>query len=175
MATHLGRPDARRRRRARRIGSGVVVCAVLLVAAACSSTDSASDDTSSPVGTDTAGTSAPATPAAGAPVPSPGCDGTATAGGAVTEEERTIDVDGTERWYLLTTPESNDGTTPLPVVFDWHGLMEGAAVHATMSQYSALAAEEGFVAVFPNGQGEPVRWDANPQNEPNADLAFFDF
>ncbi|MEZ5135769.1 MAG: prolyl oligopeptidase family serine peptidase [Acidimicrobiales bacterium] len=115
----------------------------------------------------TSGTSAP--PAA---VASAGC-GTSTQG-AVTEQERTLTVADQPRRYLLTVPEAHDGTTPLPVVFDFHGLMEGAEVHAGMSQYSALAAEEGFVAVFPHGTGTPIRWNANPLATTNDDLTYFD-
>ena len=34
-------------------------------------------------------------------------------GGSALNERRTVDVGGTERWYLLTTPAGNDGRTPL--------------------------------------------------------------
>ncbi|MCC5952937.1 MAG: prolyl oligopeptidase family serine peptidase [Acidimicrobiia bacterium] len=108
--------------------------------------------------------------AAAPPRPSAGCGTTEV--GAVRTEERTIDVDGTERWYLLTTPEEHDGTTPLPVVISFHGLMEGAIIHAEQSGFDELATEEGFVAVFPNGTGEPLRW--NIADGENPDLDFVD-
>jgi polyhydroxybutyrate depolymerase len=108
-------------------------------------------------------------PASGAPVASAGC-GTSEVG-AVVEEERTLDVDGVARRYLLTTPEAHDGAAPLPLVLDFHGLAEGAEIHAGMTQYSALAADEGFVVVFPHGTGEPVRWDTRV-DPTNADLAY---
>jgi polyhydroxybutyrate depolymerase len=116
-------------------------------------------------------TSAPPTESA-EPVPSAGC-GTSEAAAEV-EAERTFDQAGTERRYLLTVPSAHDGTTPLPVVFDFHGLLEGAEVHAGMSQYSALAEEEGFVVVFPHGTGEPLSWNINPDVSPNPDVEYFD-
>ena len=30
------------------------------------------------------------------------------------------------------------------------------------------------MVAFPNGTGEPVKWDANPSSDPNQDLAYFD-
>jgi polyhydroxybutyrate depolymerase len=120
--------------------------------------------------TEDTGSSEPTGPAE--PVASAGC-GTSTAEAAV-EEEHTLEVRGTERRYLLTTPSAHDGETPLPVVLDFHGLMEGAEVHATMTQWSALAEEEGVVAVFPHGTGDPVRWDVGLDAEANDDLAYTD-
>jgi polyhydroxybutyrate depolymerase len=106
------------------------------------------------------------------PVASAGC-GSSTAG-AVVEEERSLDVDGTDRRYLRTVPDAHDGETPLAVVLDFHGLMEGAEIHAGMSDYSTLAEEEGFVAVFPHGTGEPVRWNINPNSDETDDLSYVD-
>jgi len=104
--------------------------------------------------------------------PSAGC-GTVSQG-AVVEVERTLIVADTARRYLLTVPKAHDGKEPLPVVFDFHGLMEGAEVHAKMTNYSGLAEEKGFIAVFPHGTGAPVRWNANPASPTNDDLAYFD-
>jgi polyhydroxybutyrate depolymerase len=133
-----------------------------------SAIDTTPDDTAPD---DTAGGSAAEDTGAapGAPVASAGC-GTSEVG-AVEEEERTLDVDGVARRYLLTTPAAHDGEEPLPLVLDFHGLAEGAEIHAGMTQYSALAAEEGFVVVFPHGTGEPVRWDTRV-DPANADLAY---
>lgn len=89
------------------------------------------------------------------------------------EAERHLSVHGNDRRYLLTVPSAHSEDEPLPVVFDFHGLMEGAEVHARMSEYSGLAEEEGFVVVFPHGTGDPVHWDVSPAEE-NPDLAYFD-
>ncbi|MBK5224274.1 MAG: hypothetical protein JJE52_15655 [Acidimicrobiia bacterium] len=92
----------------------------------------------------------------------------------VVEEERTLTVDDTSRRYLVTVPSAHDGAEPLPVVLDFHGLMEGAEVHSAMTQYSALAEQEGFVVVFPHGTGDPIGWNLDPSAESNADLAYID-
>ncbi len=89
------------------------------------------------------------------------------------EEERQLAVDGVERRYLLTVPTAHDGDTPLPVVFDFHGLTDGADVEAARTGYSAVAERDGVVAVFPEGTGNPLHWDASP-DPGNVDLRFFD-
>ena len=43
-----------------------------------------------------------------------------------------------------------------------------------MSDFGTLAKAEGFIVAFPNGTGDPVKWDANPASDPNQDLAYFD-
>jgi len=148
----------------------VVVVSVIALGGACAGSSGGGQDARG--STTVAPTTATEGPATGPPVASPGCGASTT--GSVDAERRTVDVDGTERWYLLTTPAEHDGETPLPVVIDFHGILEGAEIHAQMSQYGALAQEEGFVAVIPNGSGDPVRWDANPESDPNQDLAFVD-
>jgi polyhydroxybutyrate depolymerase len=142
--------------------------AATLVLAACSGDD---DRDASGVTTTTA---APAAyPASVEARPTEGCS-TAPAP-AQRRARHDIDVDGAARWYLLSVPEGRDGTTPLPLVVELHGLAEGAAIAAEMSQLDALGEREGFVSVFPHGSGEPVRWDQSIDREtPNADLAFLD-
>ncbi len=109
--------------------------------------------------------------ATGAPRPSAGCGLAPVA--AVSAERHTLEIAGVERFYLLTTPDSA-ADAPLPLVLDLHGLAEGAQVHTAMSDFGTLAQAEGFVVAFPNGTGQPVRWDADTTSDPNDDLAFFD-
>jgi polyhydroxybutyrate depolymerase len=104
------------------------------------------------------------------PAPTPGC--ATSAAGPAWEEERFIDVGGTPRSFLITVPGSHDGSRPLPVVFSFHGLYEGARVHTQMSEWSGIAEREGFVVVFPHGRFDPVRWDADPVSDPNEDIRF---
>ena len=85
-----------------------------------------------------------------------------------------MSVGGRERSYLLTIPPAHDGRRPLPLVLDFHGLAEGAQIHTKMSNFGALANQEGFVVAFPNGMGQPQRWDLSIPPKPNPDLQFVD-
>lgn len=91
------------------------------------------------------------------PDPSSGCDRDPTAQADL--QEVILDVGDTPRRYLVSAP-AWDGDDPLPLVLDFHGLAEGAEVHAQMSQFGPMAVDEGFIAVFPHGTGQPVRWNA---------------
>jgi polyhydroxybutyrate depolymerase len=113
-----------------------------------------------------------------------GCDADTTVG--VTNEGRfalagdgTIrsldgaDADGLqsgERAFLLTVPDAHDGEIPVPLVLAYHGLAEQAARFAAVTDLSSLAADEGFVVVFPEGSGSPPRWDSRPGD--NVDVTF---
>ncbi|MBI2705730.1 MAG: prolyl oligopeptidase family serine peptidase [Actinobacteria bacterium] len=155
--------------------AAIVASVAGLVATACSgaatTTGAESPGASVAAAAAPATTAAPAVTPIGAPVPSPGCGRSTQA--ATDLEKRTIPVGGAERWYLLTTPAKHDGKTPLPLVVDFHGLLEGAQIHAAMSKFGDLGKSEGFVVATPNGSGEPVRWDVSPGSS-NQDLAFID-
>ncbi len=152
------------------------VLALAVVCQACSSAGSGTPPTSA------AGS---AKAAAGAPVPSSGC-GPATS--AVSLQRQDIEVDGVDRWYLLTTPApgtpppgtpttpggagSGAGPVARPLVLDFHGLAEGASLHALTSRFGQLGQKDGFVVAFPEGTGSPVQWDTSSRGTANADLAF---
>lgn len=150
----------------------LVVLAVM--GAACSSDDSARATTTTAESTTTTAAAVTSAPegevATSAPVPSTGC-GTSTAA-PVSGERRTLP--GSDRWYLATVPPAHDGTTPLPLVLDFHGLSEGAEVHARTSELGPYAEAHDFVAVLPHGTGSPVRWAIDPDRTANADLVFVD-
>lgn len=171
-------------RRTWRLGRTIlaVVAMMSLLGAACSASDDTSatgaddnataDATDSDAATnDSSDTAGDTTPGGGAlaatPVPSAGC-GTSKVG-AVANERREVDVtdsnSGDNRWYLLNTPDAHDGTTPIPVVVSFHGLSEGAEVHAVHSNLAATGNAEGFVVAFPNGTGSPVRWNVLPTDD----------
>lgn len=162
-----------RRRLSRRRPGFLAVLAALALCAACSGGDS-TEDTGTTDGASSATSSTDTTaPERIEPVPSAGCGGTGPTA-AVTEERRTLDVDGVERWYLLTTPPPGPAgeVEPMPLLLDFHGLAEGAEIHSLMSGFGAIAQREGFVLAQPNGTGSPVRWEATPAANP--DLTFTD-
>ncbi|HEX2463201.1 MAG TPA: hypothetical protein VHR17_01170 [Thermoanaerobaculia bacterium] len=94
-------------------------------------------------------------------------------------ERRTIEAGGREREFFVFVPESAKGK-PSPVVFALHGAgaNSGLSQH-WKSDYTGLAAKEGFVVVYPSGV-RGWNWDpsapARPslQTPPADDLAFFD-
>jgi len=65
----------------------------------------------------------------------------------------TLPFGGIDRRYLLHLPPQYDGTTRLPVVFDFHGHGSSATVQLFYSRITPVADREGFVVVAPEGQG----------------------
>ncbi|UDY37593.1 alpha/beta hydrolase family esterase [Dermatobacter hominis] len=139
-----------------------VVAAFAVVAAGCGATPGGP---ASPVAT---------RPPPGATGPSAGC-GTTTQG-PVTDAADTVSVDGVVRRYTITVPpEHVVGTTaPVPLVLDFHGLLEGwAGTHPFATQFSAKAGAEGFAVAYPIGSDDGIYWDVSLQ-EANPDLRFVD-
>jgi polyhydroxybutyrate depolymerase len=155
--------------------------AVATILTACGGDDDRSDatTTTAPAPSTTATPSdggptdvtAPSGAPAGEPVPSEGCGAEGAARPEETEEHHSITVDGDERWFLLTTPPPADAG-PLPLLLDFHGLSEGAEIHTRMSGFDDLAKRDGFVVAYPNGTGEPVRWQI--RRDDGGDLRFVD-
>jgi polyhydroxybutyrate depolymerase len=120
-----------------------------------------STTTSTPIG-------GPDTP----PRPSSGCD-TPDAAFATTTDG-VIQTDGEDRRYKLFAPAAG-ATEPVPIVMAIHGYGSGKDLFATISQLGALAQQEGFVALFPHGHGDPPQWDVSEEgaaNATSADLAY---
>lgn len=135
---------------------GLVVSAVLS-ASACSSEGSASES-----GGEGSSSTASTTVLAAADVPavpSPGCQAASDppAGGSEVHFEH----EGQPRWYLQHVPVAHTPGSPVPLVIDLHGYLEGAALHSALSGLGAYGDEHGFVTVTPQGSGEPVHWEAN--------------
>lgn len=160
----------------RRTALGAALATLALVVSACAgSSEGASSKDGADKGTATTTTTAPAAMRAAGPgevatgkaVPSAGC-GTSTVRALDLDKQF---LDDSDRWFLLTTPAEHDGETPLPLVFDFHGLSEGADIHSKMSAFSPFAQEHGFILVTPNGTGTPIRWVATT-DDTNPDLAY---
>ncbi|GAB4580938.1 MAG: hypothetical protein Fur0022_36830 [Anaerolineales bacterium] len=66
---------------------------------------------------------------------------------------RTLTHDTRERSYLLYVPSSIDWTQPVAVVFVFHGGTGNAEISARMSGFNAVADNNGFLVVYPNGTG----------------------
>jgi polyhydroxybutyrate depolymerase len=85
----------------------------------------------------------------------------------------TIDVDQTRKPYVYV-PWTDEG--PRDVVMLLHGAGATGPKFEEITQFEALADEKGFVLVYPNGLGWPLRtWNADDGFESDADdVGFLD-
>ena len=147
--------------------SAVATVAVITTVLGCSSSENNASSSST---TDTRPTRATTTtqlPDQKA-VPSSGCGRTQV----LSVKEKKTFLDDSNRWYLLSTPLTHDGDTPLPLVVDFHGWTEGAAIHSKLGDLATTGDEEGFIVVQPEGTDVPVRWGFGTDPKINTDLEF---
>jgi poly(3-hydroxybutyrate) depolymerase len=95
------------------------------------------------------------------------------ANAAPLEGEQTIDVDGTERSYIVSLPDGYDPETPYPLVFAFHGL-GGSAELVSGRFYFGLEVPEGKPTIFVYPQGLDTGSGAGWANSDGEDVAFFD-
>ena len=69
-----------------------------------------------------------------------------------------LTVGGMNRSFLVDAPTSYNGTTRVPVVFDFHGLSGTGMQQMGLSRWNTLANTEGFIVVYPQGVGNS--WNA---------------
>jgi polyhydroxybutyrate depolymerase len=72
----------------------------------------------------------------------------------------TLMRDGTSRTVNVYVPKSYDGKTALPLVVDFHGLHEGAALHESVSNWDDTVDTNGYVVAMP--QGLQNSWNVGP-------------
>lgn len=142
--------------------------AALLLVAACGGDDSAARATTDPAPAEsTTTTAAPVDPADVAAAPSAGCGATSVTAG---DTQETVASGGDDRAYAQHVPPAHDGTTPVPLVVDYHGYSEGGAIHVVHSALGPYGDEQGFVTITPDS-GYPVpRWDVGAGS---VDVAMF--
>jgi polyhydroxybutyrate depolymerase len=130
----------------------VVVCvAVLTVLASC--TDDTRPAASSASSSASSAAASSAAPDCGRPHPA----------GQSTE---TFDFDGQSRAYELYVPRAYDGTTDVPIVFDFHGYGSNAKEQIVYGNFMPLADRDDFLVVALDGQGEGAGKHFNLGNEP---------
>jgi polyhydroxybutyrate depolymerase len=81
---------------------------------------------------------------------------------------------GEKREYLLYVPKSYDRTRPTPLVISMHGGGLWGAAHRDMSQWDAVADEQGLIVVYPSGVGGrgPRAWRAGHADASAKDVRF---
>ena len=70
----------------------------------------------------------------------------------------TIVSSGQKREYLLYVPNSYDRAEPTPLVISMHGAAGWPAQQMNLSGWNRLAAEQGFIVVYPSGNNVPRIW-----------------
>jgi len=104
-------------------------------------------------------------------VPSPGC----SAAEPPASGRFSIDVEGTQREYILKLPESYQPAEPYRLIFAWHGLMYSADWVASgdppaTGPYFGIEAEAQGSAIFVAPQALSGGWS----NQDGRDVAFLD-
>lgn len=79
------------------------------------------------------------------------------ASGPVTDQ-RSLRFDGRVRTYRIHVPPSYDGSTPIPLVFAFHGGGGQGRSQARLSNLDDVSDREGFIVVYPDGVGRS--WNA---------------
>ena len=103
--------------------------------------------------------------AACAPVTAIDASGSVVAANSSSSSERkTLEVDGRERSYLLSTPARVDVDAPLPLLLVIHGAGGNAAKAENATGMTGLANAEGFIVAYPNGTQAAGITDENSWN-----------
>ena len=88
------------------------------------------------------------------------------------DHNRTLDVNGQSRSYLVHVPPKYDAQRPTPVVLAFHGAATNAAIMAQTTGLSGKADEAGFIVVYPNGTGKAkllLIWNSGGYHGPGAE------
>ncbi len=92
-------------------------------------------------------------------VPAPGasCDTNQLTPG---ETNRTINVDGVRREYILYVPDNYSGNNDVPLLLDFHPLSSSSDYQRNNSGTAEVADNEGFIVAYP--QGIDNTWNFGP-------------
>ena len=81
-------------------------------------------------------------------------------GGMRGKTNRTMTVAGLDRTYIDYLPANDDPSTPMPLVFVYHGYTMSGEIMYEITGYPALADSEHVALAFPDGQGGADSLDA---------------
>jgi len=68
---------------------------------------------------------------------------------------------GMRRCYLLHIPPDLDRQQPAAIVLSLHGFLSNPRSQAYLSRWHTVADREGFIVVYPQGTGRPLRWNSS--------------
>jgi polyhydroxybutyrate depolymerase len=80
------------------------------------------------------------------------------------DTSRTVKVGADDRSYVLHVPPAYDGTRPVALVLDFHGVGSSGTDERKTSPYPAVLDPEGVVMAFPDGLRGPAgtAWNVGP-------------
>ena len=67
-----------------------------------------------------------------------------------------IDVNGTDRQFILYVPNIYDGSTPAPLLFCFHGYGSSASTNYAYTKFRDIADTAGFVLIHPQGSTDQL-------------------
>lgn len=76
------------------------------------------------------------------------------------DTNRTVQVGGTSRRFILHVPTGYTGSSPVPLVIDWHPIFGTGSGQRSGSGYARLSDREGFIVAFPDGIDNA--WNVGP-------------
>ncbi|MDC8830553.1 alpha/beta hydrolase family esterase [Alteromonas gilva] len=84
---------------------------------------------------------------------------------------------GQQRSWRLFVPAGTDKSTPLPLLFNFHGTGSDPADISALNEFEQLAAKEGFIVVAPRAEFSyesdgPRTWNVEKKKSPYNDVAF---
>jgi len=88
------------------------------------------------------------------------------------DSSRTLQFGGLDRSYVLHVPPGYDGNVPTALVLNLHGFGSSGAQQAAYSRFPALADDENFIVVSPDGSGTPRQWNIRRDRNLPDDAAF---
>ena len=90
------------------------------------------------------------------------------------DTQETVLVGGVSRSYVLHVPPAYDGSRPVPLLLDFHGLTTSGMQERRDSPYPAVTDPEDVVMAFPSGLAGPSgpAWNVGPCCSDADDVAF---
>jgi polyhydroxybutyrate depolymerase len=78
--------------------------------------------------------------------------------------DKTLQFGGKNRSYVLHVPNAYDGTKPVPLIIDFHGLGGNGKGQSSGSPYPAQTDADGVIMAFPSGESGPSgpAWNVGP-------------
>lgn len=88
----------------------------------------------------------------------------------------TLQIGSSKRSYVLHVPTAYDGSKPVPLILDFHGIGSSGASELSSSPYPAVTDPEGVVMAFPDGTKTATvgtSWNVGPCCVPGVDDVAF--